>query len=229
MSFIEINNLSKTYYSGEQKINAISDVSITIDRNDFLAITGASGSGKSTLLSLLGGLNFPTSGNIIIDGINVFSLSSNQIAKLRREYIGFVFQSFYLINYLTVEENILLPLSITNFNNSQQKFKLDQILERVGLPDKKDRLVDELSGGEQQRVAIARALINDPVIILADEPTGNLDSRTGNQILDLFDELNGDGKLVIVVTHDENVKRRTKNVIEFRDGRLENNSIIKIY
>jgi putative ABC transport system ATP-binding protein len=223
MSFIEINNLSKTYYSGEQKIYAISDVSITINRNDFVSITGASGSGKSTLLSLLGGLNIPTSGNIIIDGINVFSLSSNQIAKLRREYIGFVFQSFYLINYLTVEENILLPLSITNLNNSQQKFKLDQILERVGLPDKKDRLVDELSGGEQQRVAIARALINDPVIILADEPTGNLDTRTGNQILDLFDELNGDGKLVIVVTHDENVKRRTKNVIEFRDGRLENN------
>ncbi|MBL1215152.1 MAG: ABC transporter ATP-binding protein [Ignavibacteriae bacterium] len=221
MSFIEINNLSKTYYSGEQKISAISDVNITIDRNDFVSVTGASGSGKSTLLSLLGGLNIPSSGNIIIDGINVFSLSSNQIAKLRREYIGFVFQSFYLINYLTVEENILLPLSITDYNSSQQKFKLDKILERVGLSDKKGRLVDELSGGEQQRVAIARAIINDPVIILADEPTGNLDSSTGNQILDLFEELNKDGKLVIVVTHDDNVKKRTSNVIVFRDGRVE--------
>ncbi|MBU1100580.1 MAG: ABC transporter ATP-binding protein [Bacteroidetes bacterium] len=222
MSFIEINNLSKKYYNGSQTVNAMVDVNISITDREYLAVTGPSGSGKSTFLSLLGGLNKPTNGSVLIDDINMFELTTNQIASLRREYIGFVFQSFYLINYLTVSENVLLPLAIAGKSQKEQFEMLEKILEKVGIVDKKNRLADELSGGEQQRVAIARALINEPLIILADEPTGNLDSKTGNKILDLFETLNSEGKTIIVVTHDDKVRERTRRVLEFSDGKLIN-------
>ena len=182
MSLIEINNLTKKYKSANESVLAVNDISLSIGQNEFVTLLGQSGSGKSTLLTMLGGLAEPTSGNIVVDGINVYELPSKSIADYRREYIGFVFQSFQLIPYLTVEENIFLPLSISDLTNPEQKQLVNQILEKVHLEKKEKRLINELSGGEQQRVAIARALVNDPLIILADEPTGKLFTKNNKTI-----------------------------------------------
>jgi putative ABC transport system ATP-binding protein len=170
----------------------------------------------------VGGLSHPTSGNVIIDDINIFNLDSDRLANYRREYIGFVFQSFHLLKYLTVEENVTLPLVVSSLSNDVKRDKCASILSKVGLANKRKRMVDELSGGEQQRVAIARALVNEPLILLADEPTGNLDSKTGEAIMDLFGELNADGKCIIVVTHDKKVESYSKRSIYFLDGKIEN-------
>lgn len=220
MNLIEVQNLFKNYRSGSEEVNAVNDVSFQIAQGDFAAIMGPSGSGKSTLLTMLGGLTKPTSGNVLVDSINISDLSSNQIADFRREYIGFVFQSFQLIPYLTVVENIMLPLILKNEQHSIQKEKANTILQKVGLENKAHRLVEQLSGGEQQRVAIARAIVNDPLIILADEPTGNLDTKTGYEILELFAQLNTEGKTIIIVTHNEEFKELTDYTLLFKDGRL---------
>jgi len=222
MSLIEINNLTKEYHSGNETVLAVNDISLPIEQNEFVTLLGQSGSGKSTLLTMLGGLAEPTSGQIVVDNINVYELPSKSIADYRREYIGFVFQSFQLIPYLTLEENISLPLSISNLTSQEQKQLVNLILEKVHLEKKAKRLINELSGGEQQRVAIARALINDPLIILADEPTGNLDSKTSEDIMKIFSELNNAGKTIVMVTHNSSFKKYSHRSIELSDGRLIN-------
>ncbi|OGU77478.1 MAG: ABC transporter ATP-binding protein [Ignavibacteria bacterium RBG_16_34_14] len=222
MSLIEINNLIKKYNTGNETVLAVNDLSFSIEQNEFVTLLGQSGSGKSTLLTMLGGLAKPTSGKIVVDNIDVYELPSKTIADYRREYIGFVFQSFQLIPYLTVEENISLPLSISDLTNQEQKQLVKLILEKVHLEKKAKRLINELSGGEQQRVAIARALINDPIIILADEPTGNLDCKTSEDIMKIFCELNNDGKTIVMVTHNTAFKKYSHRSIELSDGRLIN-------
>jgi putative ABC transport system ATP-binding protein len=201
MSFIEVKNLRKTYQSGEETVAAVDGLSFEVELGEFMAITGPSGSGKSTLLSLIGGLMHPSDGAIIIDEIDLFQLTTEQLADFRREYIGFVFQSFHLIPYLNVIENAMLPLTVMPFSRAEKMDMAMTMLEKVGLANKAHRLPDELSGGEQERVAIARALVNHPPIILADEPTGNLDSATSEEIMKLFQQLNREGQTIIMVTH----------------------------
>ena len=222
MSLIEINNLTKEYKSANETVLAVNDLSFSIEQKEFVTLLGQSGSGKSTLLTVLGGLAKPTLGKIVVDEINVYELSTKSIADYRREYIGFVFQSFQLVPYLTVKENVSLPLSISDLTNREQKQLVNQILEKVHLENKAKRLINELSGGEQQRVAIARALINDPMIILADEPTGNLDSKTSEDIMKIFSNLNNDGKTIVMVTHNTAFKKYSHRSIELSDGRLIN-------
>ena len=188
-SLIEIKNLSKIYESGEERVTALGGVSLTIERGEFISVMGPSGSGKSTLLSVLGGLNHPTEGEVVVDDIPIYRLPLEKLADFRREYLGFIFQSFQLIPYLTVIENVMLPLAITERSNQEQGNLAGETLEKMGLEGKRKRLPDQLSGGEQERVAIARALVNSPPILLADEPTGNLDSKTGREIMGLFKSL----------------------------------------
>lgn len=220
MSFIEIKNIVKEYQSGGENVLAVNNISLDIHQGDFVSIMGQSGSGKSTLLAVMGGLTHPTSGAVVTDDIELFKLSSEKLANFRREYLGFVFQSYQLIPYLTVLENTLLPLLPSDYSKSEQKEKAFSILDKVHLSDKANRLTDELSGGEQQRVAIARALVNEPLIILADEPTGNLDSKTSEEIMHIFCELNDDGKTIIVVTHNEEIEMFANERIYLRDGKI---------
>lgn len=220
MSFLEVQNIKKIYKAGHEHVSALNGITSDVTQGEFIAVTGPSGSGKSTLLSILGGLNHPTEGKLIADGIDVYGLPAEQRANFRREYLGFVFQSFQLIPYLTVNENVSLPLTVSSYSNREQKEMALGILEKLGLAHKSRRLPDELSGGEQQRVAIARALINQPPVLLADEPTGNLDSVTSEEIMRLFQAINGEGTTIIMVTHNpENVKY-AQRCINLRDGRV---------
>ncbi len=219
MNLVEIKKLSKFYQSGTERVMAIHDVDLNIKQGEFISIMGPSGSGKSTLLTILGGLNHPTNGHVSVDGISIYELSLERLADFRREYLGFIFQSFQLIPYLRVIENVLLPLSITDIPHQDQLKMAEEILMRIGLGGKEKRLPSQLSGGEQQRVAIARALVNSPPILLADEPTGNLDSNTGKEIMELFKTLHDDGQTIIMVTHNpENTKFSTRGIL-LKDGR----------
>lgn len=221
MSLIDIKKLNKTYESGEEYVMALLDVDLNIERGEFISVMGPSGSGKSTLLTILGGLNHPTTGEVMVDDIPIYKLPLEKLADFRREYLGFIFQSFQLIPYLTVIENVMLPLSITERSNREQVKMAEEILERIGLRGKERRLPDQLSGGEQERVAIARALVNSPPILMADEPTGNLDSRTGKEIMDLFKTLNKEGQTIVMVTHNpENMAFSTRTIF-LKDGRVE--------
>ena len=223
MDLIEIKNLSKTYESGEECVMALCEVECNIERGEFISVMGPSGSGKSTLLTILGGLNHPTKGEVVVDEIPIYKLPLEKLADFRREYLGFIFQSFQLIPYLNVIENVMLPLSVTGRSNREQLSMAEEILERTGLKGKERRLPDQLSGGEQERVAIARALVNSPPLLLADEPTGNLDSKTGKEIMDLFKGLHEDGQTIIMVTHNpENTAFSTRNIL-LSDGRVEGN------
>ena len=221
MSLIEIKKLNKTYDGGEECVMALVDVDLKIERGEFISVMGPSGSGKSTLLTILGGLNHPTKGDVTVDDIPIYKLPMEKLADFRREYLGFIFQSFQLIPYLTVTENVMLPLSITQRNNREQVKMADEILERIGLRGKGKRLPDQLSGGEQERVAIARALVNSPPILMADEPTGNLDSKTGKEIMDLFKSLNGEGQTIVMVTHNPENTSFSTRTISLKDGRIE--------
>ena len=220
MSFIQVQQLKKIYNTGREHVHALDDISFEIAQGEFVAVMGPSGSGKSTLLSVLGGLGRPTEGKVLVDDINIYALAVERCADFRREYLGFIFQSFHLIPYLTVAENVMLPLAASSFSKAQQLSITGYILMRVGLSAKARRLPDELSGGEQQRVAVARALINQPPIILADEPTGNLDSATGREIMNLFQALNIEGITVIMVTHNPDNIRYAQRCISLRDGKL---------
>jgi len=221
MSLIEIKNLKKTYESGEECVLALTNLDLNIERGEFISVMGPSGSGKSTLLTILGGLNHPTEGELVVDEIPIYRLPLEKLADFRREYLGFIFQSFQLIPYLTVIENVMLPLSITEKSNREQIKMAEEILERIGLKGKGKRLPDQLSGGEQERVAIARALVNSPPILLADEPTGNLDSKTGKEIMELFKSLNEEGQTIVMVTHNpENMAYSTRTIF-LRDGRVD--------
>ncbi|HOJ07279.1 MAG: ABC transporter ATP-binding protein [Ignavibacteriota bacterium] len=220
MSLIQINNLTKEYKSGNEKVTAVNNISLEIKQGEFISLMGESGSGKSTLLTMIGGLNKPTNGNIIIDEIDIYNLSPNSLADFRREYIGIVFQSFQLIPYLTVIENVQLPLATNGHSKKLQAELASSILNKVHLESKRKRLINELSGGEQQRVAIARALINDPLILLTDEPTGNLDSKTSEDIMNIFLHLNQAGKSIIMVTHNADFKKYSSRNINLSDGKL---------
>jgi len=215
---IEIRGIGKDYQAGETLVRAIRDMDVYIDDGEFVAIMGQSGSGKSTLLSIIGGLNHPTRGSVCVDTLDVYGLTSEQRADFRSEYLGIVFQSFQLIPYLTVMENVKLPMAVTGIKDSEQQRQAMQILERVGLANKAKRLPDQLSGGEQERVAIARAIVNNPPILLADEPTGNLDSETAQGVMDLLMALNNEGQTIIMVTHNPGVTRFTSRTIHVRDG-----------
>jgi len=222
MGLIEIKDLSKIYESGTEKVYALSDVNLHIEKGEFISVTGPSGSGKSTLLTILGGLNHPTTGEVFVDEIPIYQLPLESLADFRREYLGFIFQSFQLIPYLSVIENVMLPLTITDRSNREQREMAEEILNKVGLKGKERRLPDQLSGGEQERVAIARALVNRPPILLADEPTGNLDTKTGREIMELFKGLNQEGQTIIMVTHNLENRIWSTRTISLRDGRVEN-------
>jgi putative ABC transport system ATP-binding protein len=222
MGLIEIKKLSKTYESAGECVMALVDVDLNIERGEFISIMGPSGSGKSTLLTILGGLNHPTEGKVVVDEIPIYQLPLERLADFRREYLGFIFQSFQLIPYLTVIENVMIPLSITERSNREQSKMAEEILEKTGLKGKEKRLPDQLSGGEQERVAIARALVNSPPILLADEPTGNLDTKTGKEIMDLFRGLNNEGQTIIMVTHNPENIAFSSRTVELRDGRIMN-------
>src|SRR4030065_278317 len=220
MSLIEIKKLNKAYESGHECVLALVDVDLNIERGEFISVMGPSGSGKSTLLTILGGLNHPTKGDVVVDDIPIYKLSLEKLADFRREYLGFIFQSFQLIPYLTVVENVMLPLSITQKTNREQVKMAEEILERIGLRGKERRLPDQLSGGEQERVAIARALVNSPPILMADEPTGNLDSKTGKEIMELFKSINEEGQTIVMVTHNPENVAYSSRTIQLRDGRV---------
>ncbi|MEE9913962.1 MAG: ABC transporter ATP-binding protein [Deltaproteobacteria bacterium] len=215
---IEIRGIGKEYQAGETIVQAIRQMDICIDDGEFIAVMGQSGSGKSTLLSIIGGLNHPTRGSLSVDTLDVYGLTSEQRADFRSEYLGIVFQSFQLIPYLTVLENVKLPMAVTGVKASEQQRQAAQVLERVGLANKAKRLPDQLSGGEQERVAIARAIVNHPPILLADEPTGNLDSETADSVMQLLQALNNDGQTIVMVTHNPGVTRFASRTIHVRDG-----------
>jgi putative ABC transport system ATP-binding protein len=218
MPLIEIRNLTKHYTSGGETVEALRGVDISIEAGEFITIMGQSGSGKSTLLSVLGGMNHPTTGEAEMAGIKLYQLPGEKLADFRAQNLGFVFQSFHLISYLTAMENVMLPLAISKMSSPTKKAAARQVLERVGLDGKRDRLPNQLSGGEQERVAIARAIVNNPHILLADEPTGNLDSRTSDEVMALFRELNTGGQTVVMVTHNPENGRYADRTIHLRDG-----------
>ena len=220
MSLIKAQGISKHYKNGEDVVEALTDINLEIEEGEFLALMGPSGSGKSTLLSILGALNPPTSGRLIIDEIDVYALPPERQADFRHEYVGFVFQQYQLIPYLTALENVLLPLTITSRSGKEQRETAQAVLARVGLAAKSRRLPSQLSGGEQNRVAIARAIVNQPAIIFADEPTGSLDSKTATGLLDLFRTLNQEGLTIIMVTHNPENLAWVNRTLHIRDGLL---------
>ena len=222
-ALINAENLTKTYQLGTVEVQAVGGISVKIKQGELVSIVGASGSGKSTFMHLLGCLDEPTSGNYLLDGTDVSKLKDKELAKVRNKKIGFVFQTFNLLPYLTVLENVILPAKYdSSANLNQVKKKAVDLLERFGLGKRLSNRITQLSGGEMQRVAIARALINDPSIILADEPTGNLDSKTGLEIIKILKSLNEEkGVTEIIVTHDQNLTRFTKRTIKIRDGIVE--------
>jgi len=220
MALIEINNVKKRYTSGDDVVDALRGVDITIEAGEFITIMGQSGSGKSTLLSVLGGMNHPTTGEVEMAGVKLYKLPGEKLADFRAQNLGFVFQSFHLISYLTAIENVMLPLAIVKMSTSAKKTAARRALERVGLGTKLDRLPNQLSGGEQERVAIARAIVNNPHILLADEPTGNLDSETSKEVMALFRELNDAGQTVVMVTHNPEYGAYSDRTINLKDGKV---------
>lgn len=220
MAFIELRDVTKKFQTGEEEYPAVRGVSLGIESGEFVAVMGPSGSGKSTLLSLVGGLSHATSGIVSVDGIDLGALGPNKLSDFRREYLGFVFQSFYLVPYLTALENVMLPLTVQPGLNGTAGAAAQEALRKVGLATKTRRFPSQLSGGEQERVAIARAIVNRPPVILADEPTGNLDTKTGDQVLDMLQELNRDGHTIVMVTHNVENAKRAGRTIEIRDGQV---------
>lgn len=223
MKRIQAEKIAKRYGEGEAAVTALQEASFSISAGEFVAVMGESGSGKSTLLSILGTLNTPTSGKLTVDDVDVYGLDQDERADLRRESIGFVFQNFHLISYLTLTENVMLPLATIKESKSKKRSRALEALDRVGLSAKAGRLPNQISGGEQERVAIARAIVNRPPILLADEPTGNLDSRTGKEIMGLISDLNREGMTVVMVTHNSDYARYAQRVLRVSDGVLDGN------
>ncbi len=226
-TIIKTNNLTKTYKVGEIEVPALKSVSITIAKGEFVAIMGASGSGKSTLMNLIGCLDMPTSGDYFLDGQNTSKMTKNEYANIRNQKIGFVFQGFNLLPRTSALENTELPLMYDRLNKvPNHRKRAIEVLEKVGLADRMDHIPSQLSGGQQQRVALARALVNGPAIILADEPTGNLDSHTSVEVFNVFQRLNDEGITIIMVTHERDFAAFAKRIIEMRDGRVIKDTII---
>lgn len=217
---IELRDVSKVYSTGPVEVTALSHASLRIEQGDFVAIMGPSGSGKSTLMNLVGLLDRPTEGTIIFEGQHLKGKSDNGMARIRREKIGFIFQSFNLFPRITALKNVYMPLQYAGVSSGERTRRAKSMLERMGLSERLYNRPWELSGGQQQRVAIARALVNNPVLILADEPTGNLDSKSGETVLTLLQQLNDDGATIIVVTHDERVASHTKRMVRLLDGQI---------
>ncbi|QKU78513.1 ABC transporter ATP-binding protein [Vibrio cholerae] len=217
---VELQQICKHYTSGQNVVKALDGVDLTIRHGEFLAILGPSGSGKSTLMNVLGCLDKPTTGRYQLDGHPVDSLSTQQLAAIRNQKIGFVFQSFNLLEYASALDNVALPLVYAGVKAKDRRRRATELLTRVGLADRLDHKPNQLSGGQKQRVAIARALINQPQILLADEPTGALDSKSGAEIEALFNELHREGRTIIVVTHDNELAKRTKRIVTIRDGQV---------
>jgi len=217
---VKLTNICKFYSSGETEVRALDGVELNITQGEYLSILGPSGSGKSTLMNMIGCLDKPTQGRYQLDGQNVASLTSNQLAAIRNQKIGFVFQSFNLLDYATAIDNVALPLVYSGIPAKERNRRAAELLKQVGLGDRMDHKPNQLSGGQKQRVAIARALVNDPQIILADEPTGALDSKSGAEIETLFNDLHAQGRTLIIVTHDNALAERTKRVITIKDGKV---------
>ena len=221
MSIIKIENLNKNYGKDENEVKVLRDISFEINKGEFVSLMGASGSGKSTLLYLIGGLDKPSSGKVYIDGKDINKLKERDMAKLRRKNIGFVFQFYNLVQNLTVEENIMLPVVMDGKKEKDYRNRLEKILDIIGLKDKRNNLPNELSGGQQQRVSIARAIILSPDILLADEPIGNLDSKSGIEVMELFKEINEKEKITILqVTHSSDAAKYGNRLINLKDGKI---------
>jgi len=215
---IEIRHVTKTYTRGGQIVPVLNDLSLVVQTGEFLALMGPSGSGKSTLLNLIAGIDRPDRGEILMDGRDIAKLSESELAKWRANNVGFIFQFYNLIPVLTAFENVALPLQLTSLSESEKKSRVTKALAMVGLSDRMDHTPNELSGGQQQRVAIARAIVNQPEIIFADEPTGNLDTRSSYEIIALFQQLNRQGKTVVLVTHEPDIAEYAKRIIKITDG-----------
>ncbi len=227
MNVINIKNISKTYVMGTEAVHALHDVSIQIDRGEYVAIMGPSGSGKSTLMNILGCLDTPSTGLYEFNGVNVSEMNDNELAKIRNKEIGFVFQTFNLIPRSDALHNVELPLIYGGINAHERKRLAAESLQHVNLGDRMHHRPNELSGGQRQRVAIARALVTKPSIILADEPTGNLDTKTGDEIMALLEELHHNGNTIILVTHEEYIAEHANRIIRIRDGAVERDEIVQ--
>ncbi len=229
MALIELSNIHKNFMMGDEKIQALNDVSVKIHEGEFTSIVGASGSGKSTMMNIIGLLDLPSSGQYLLDGTNTTEMNDDELSHYRNQKIGFVFQSFHLLPKASALKNVEMPMQYASAYNKNltdeiiRKMALET-LDKVGLASRVHHLPNELSGGQRQRVAIARALVNNPKILLADEPTGALDSKTSEEILNLFEELNKQGVTVIIVTHDNNVARRCKRILRMSDGQIREES-----
>jgi putative ABC transport system ATP-binding protein len=220
MSYIQAENLVKQYGTDDAAVMAVRGMSFDIEMGEFVAVMGESGSGKSTLLSMMGALNTPTEGNYSVDELEVYSLQQDRRADFRREFLGFVFQSFHLVPYLTLLENVMLPLATVKENGKKKRAMAEEALSRVGLNGKSHRLPGQTSGGEQERAAIARAIVNEPPILLADEPSGNLDTKTSREVMDLLRDLNDDGTTIVIVTHSPECARYARRLMRISDGLL---------
>jgi len=220
MALVELRNVRKTYRMGEELIHALDDISVDIPAGDFMSIIGPSGSGKSTLMHILGCLDSPTSGTIQLDGVMIHNASSRQLAAIRNRKIGFVFQSFNLLPKLNVLQNVELPMVYSGMGGRERRERAMSAMQKVGIDNRAKHRPSQLSGGQQQRVAIARALVNDPRIIFADEPTGNLDSHTGEVVLEMFQKFHEEGRTIILVTHDPEIAAVTPRRLEIRDGKI---------
>ncbi len=225
-NLINIEHVAKIYQVGSEEVHALADVSLKIDANEYVAIMGPSGSGKSTLMNILGCLDTPTRGLYEFTGVSVSNMTDNELAEIRNRKIGFVFQTFNLLPRSDALHNVELPLIYAGLPTTERKEKAREALEKVGLGDRMDHKPNELSGGQRQRVAIARALVTNPAIILADEPTGNLDTKTGEDIMTLFAELNKQGNTIILVTHEEYIAKHAERIIRIRDGLIESDERI---
>jgi putative ABC transport system ATP-binding protein len=226
-TIIEIKQITKVYEMGEEKLYALSGVDLIIEKNEYVAIMGPSGSGKSTLMNIIGCLDTPTSGEYFLNGKDVHEMDDDELAEIRNKEIGFVFQTFNLLARSNALHNVELPLVYSGVSRSDRIKRAEIALTNVGLADRMTHKPNELSGGQRQRVSVARALINNPSIILADEPTGNLDTKTGEEIMELFRDLNEKGNTIIIVTHEEDIARHANRIVKIRDGMIESDKRIK--
>lgn len=227
MAFIELSGLTKYYSAETDCVPALRGMDLAVEEGTFLGVMGPSGSGKSTFLSILGGLCHPTAGRVMVDDIDLYALGQERLADFRREYLGFVFQAFNLVPYLTALENVMLPLAVKKMPSGEKRERAEDVLRRVGLADRSGHLPSQLSGGEQERVAIARALVNAPPLVLADEPTGSLDTATSTEIMALLQELNEEGQTIVMVTHNPENRSWFHRTVVLRDGLVESDHVRK--